>query len=220
MMGTPACPDPDPMTAVDARLRAGPWGADSVPDGLSIAVLRERHPHGCRYRERVDPAATLAAIIHPGGKASLWAQVHASEFARLHAIADTGPRQDTLLLFGRRRLQSLNSWMHNSERLTRRHSPTLQINPADAARLGIADGQDVAVTGGPNSITVPAELCDDIIPGAVCYPHGWGHRGGWQRANVIESANVNLLASDNPADWEQVSGMCKLDGIPVQVTPA
>ena len=220
MMGTPACPDPDPIAAVDMRLRAGPWGAGSVPDGLSIDVLRERYPHGCRYLERVDPAATLTAIMHPGGKASLWGEVHASEFARLNSSAAAAPRQDTLLLFGRRRLQSLNSWMHNSDRLTRSHRPTLQIHPADATRLGIADGQPVMVTGGPNSITVPAELCEDIIPGAVCYPHGWGHRGGWQHANAIEGANVNLLASDNPADWEQVSGMCMLDGIPVRLSAA
>ena len=66
---------------------------------------------------------------------------------------------------------------------------------------------------------MPAELTEDIIPGSVCYPHGWGHGGGWQRANAIAGANVNLLASDNPADWEQVSGMCMLDGIPVHIEP-
>ena len=88
-----------------------------------------------------------------------------------------------------------------------------------AARLGIANGQQVAVNGGANRIVVPAELTGDIIPGSVCYPHGWGHAGGWQRANTLGGANVNLLASDDPADWEQVSGMCMLDGIPVHIEP-
>ena len=220
MMGTAECPDPDPMTAVDARLRAGPWGADSVANGLSIEVLKTRYPHGHRYQERVDPAATLAAITLPGGKASLWGEVGAAEFERLLASATSTPGDGRLLLFGRRRLQSLNSWMHNSERLTRGYAPTLQIHPDDAARLGIANGQQVAVNGGANRIVVPAELTGDIIPGSVCYPHGWGHAGGWQRANTLGGANVNLLASDDPADWEQVSGMCLLDGIPVHIEPA
>ena len=63
----------------------------------------------------------------------------------------------TLLLFGRRRLQSLNSWMHNSERLTRGHQPGLQIHPADAARLGLTNGQRVAMTTDAGRIVVPAE---------------------------------------------------------------
>ncbi len=221
MMGTQDCPDPDPMTAIDARLQAGPWGAASLPGGLSIEVLRDRYPHGYRYLQKVDAEATRAAITLPGGKASLWGEVCAAEFERLLASGPaTPPDGETLLLFGRRRLQSLNSWMHNSERLTRGHQPTLQIHPADAQRLGIAEGQRVAVTGGDNRIVVPAEVTADVVPGSVCYPHGWGHRGGWQRANAIEGANVNLLASDNPADWEQVSGMCLLDGIPVRIEPA
>ena len=221
MMGTTDCPDPDPMAVVDARLQAGPYGAATVPGGLSLAMLREIHPHGFRFQERVDAGATLAAITLPGGKASLWGEVCAGEFERLlQAPAAGNPDGETLLLFGRRRLQSLNSWMHNSERLTRGHQPTLQIHPGDAKRLGLIDGQRVAVSSGPNCIVVPVELTDDIVPGSVCYPHGWGHRGGWQRANAIEGANVNLLASDDPGDWEQVSGMCLLDGIPVRLEPA
>ena len=221
MMGTADCPDPDPISAVDAKLQAGPFGAANVAGGLSRAMLRQRHPHGYRFQERVDPAATLAAITLPGGKASLWSGVCASEFERLsasHGIAQT--EGSTLLLFGRRRLQSLNSWMHNSERLTRGHQPCLQIHPADAARLGLTNGQRVAMTTDAGRIVVPVEMTDEVMPGSVSYPHGWGNRGGWQRANAIDGANVNLLASDDPADWEQVSGMCLLDGIPVHLQPA
>ena len=221
MMGTTDCPNPDPIAAVDAKLQAGPFGASKLAGGLSLAMLRDHHPHGYRFQQRVDPAASLAAITLPGGKANLWGEVYASEFVRLLAIqAPAKPDDAALLLFGRRRLQSLNSWMHNSERLTRGHQPCLQIHPADAARLELADGQRVAMITAAGRIVVPLEVTEDIVPGAVCYPHGWGNRGGWQRANAIEGANVNLLASDDPADWEQVSGMCLLDGIPVRLEPA
>ena len=66
-------------------------------------------------------------------------------------------------------------------------------------------------------ITVLAEITDSVAKGAVCYPHGFGHDGGWTSANKTQGANVNQLASSNPEDWEQVSGSCFLDGIPVAI---
>ena len=214
MLGTEAQPDPTPIDVVDRVLRAGEWGERCGAEGLSMAKLRDDHPHGVRFRERVDASATRDLVGYADGKARLWGEVQASELARL---LQSRSNADALRLFGRRRLQSLNSWMHNSERLTRGHAPTLQIHPDDARRHGVTDGQSVRVTSAANALIMAAELTEDVMPGSVCYPHGWGHRGGWQRANGIGGANVNLLASDNPRDWEQVSGICLLDGIPVRI---
>lgn len=215
MLGNPANPDPTPIEAADSLLRRGPWGGE---DGLSVAKLATEHPHGLRYMDRVDAAATFDLVHYEDRKARLWGDVQAAEFARL---AEAGDRPDGMRLFGRRRLQSLNSWMHNSERLTRGDLFSLQVHPDDARRFGIEDGAPVRVTSAANALIVMAEVTDDVMPGSVCYPHGWGHRGGgWQRANAIGGANINLLASDDPADWEQVSGMCLLDGIPVSLEPA
>lgn len=222
MLGNEACPDPDPIEAADALLRSGKWGDRLGSDGLSVARLRDEHPHGFRFLERVDAAATLDLIGYKDRKAKLWGDVQTREFERLRSQdATTGNGlNDTLRLFGRRRLQSLNSWMHNSERLTRGHQPTLQIHPEDASRVNIRDGQAARVTSDTNQLVMTAEITDEVVQGSVCYPHGWGHKGGWHRANSHEGANVNLLASDNPRDWEQVSGICLLDGIPVRVEPA
>ena len=57
------------------------------------------------------------------------------------------------------------------------------------------------------------------MAGSVNYPHGWGHRGGWTYASALPGVNINQLASDDPADWESVSGMCLLDGIAVKLEP-
>jgi anaerobic selenocysteine-containing dehydrogenase len=216
MMGSGNCPDPDPIEAADLLLRSGRWGDMNVEGGLSVAKLRADHPHGVRFIERVDAAATRERVYFEDRKARLWGELQAAEFERLKASA----HDDGLRLFGRRRLQGLNSWMHNSERLTRGHEPTLQVHPDDAARLGVADGQQVRVASSTGELLVTAEVTDEVMQGSVNYPHGWGHRGGWRRANGIRGANVNLLASDDPKDWEQVSGMCLLDGIPVRVEPA
>jgi formate dehydrogenase len=160
--------------------------------------------------------------MHDDRKPRLWGELQAAEFERLRLSADASADAEgrDLRLFGRRRLQSLNSWMHNSERLTRGHEPTLQIHPEDARRRGVEDGQSVRVSSATGDLVFVAEVTDEVVEGSVSYPHGWGHRGGWRRANGINSVNVNLLASDDPRDWEQVSGMCLLDGIPVQIEPA
>lgn len=222
MLGSEECPSPNPIEAADRLLRAGRGGDRLGDEGISVERLRDEHPHGFRFMERVDGPATRDLVFYEDRKARLWGDMQAEEFARLKRTAsDHGDTDGTeLRLFGRRRLQSLNSWMHNSERLTRGYEPTLQLHPDDASAYGIEDGQPVRVTSASNQVIVKAEVTDEVMKGSVCYPHGYGHKGGWQRANGLGGGNVNLLASDNPGDWEQVSGICLLDGIPVRIEPA
>jgi hypothetical protein len=71
-------------------------------------------------------------------------------------------------------------------------------------------------------VRVPIQLLDDLMPGTVALPHGWGHQGapGLSVASRTSGVNVNLLAADGVEAVEPVSGMSRLTGIPVQVTPA
>ena len=61
-------------------------------------------------------------------------------------------------------------------------------------------------------------VTEDLKPGVVAVPHGWGHggRSSWRRAQQQGGANSNLLASSDPADIEQLSGSAHLSGIPVR----
>jgi formate dehydrogenase len=214
-------PDPGPIEAADIKLRAGRWGDVLGEAGLSVARLRAEFPHGVRFLERVDAPASWEHILFEDRKPRLFGHIARAELARLLAgEPEPAPGGFDLKLFGRRRLQSLNSWMHNSARLTHGYAPTLQIHPADARDRQIADGQAVRIASAHGVVEAPAEVTDEVVQGSVCYPHGWGHNGGWRRANDIVGVNINLLASDDPADWEQVSGVCLLDGIPVTVAPA
>ncbi len=61
------------------------------------------------------------------------------------------------------------------------------------------------------------KVTDEMTPGTVALPHGWGHRGGWRLANEHGGVNVNLLASSEPEDLEPLAGMAFLNGIPVRV---
>ena len=69
-------------------------------------------------------------------------------------------------------------------------------------------------------VEVPAKVSDEMTPGTVALPHGWGHRGGWELANRNAGVNFNLLASGEPEDLERLAGMAHLNGIPVRVEPA
>jgi anaerobic selenocysteine-containing dehydrogenase len=52
------------------------------------------------------------------------------------------PTAEELVLIGRRQRRDSNSWMHNVPRLMKgRDRCTLRMNPAEAARLGLADGR-------------------------------------------------------------------------------
>src|SRR3546814_17639404 len=94
------------------------------------------------------------------------------------------------------------------------------MHPDDARDRQIANGARVRISTAIASLEVEAEISEDVVRGSVNYPHGWGHKGGWRRAAELPGVNINLLASARPGDFEQVSGMAHLDGIPVTVTPS
>lgn len=181
------------------------------PSGWSVAKL-ERQAHGVMIDKNIPDWRDR--ITHPDQRIRIWNRTIAGEFERLRRYENSG---NMLRLFGRREVRSINSWMHNDPRLTRNAKPVLMMHPGDAAARGLLDGQRVYLSSKAGSVRVVLHVTDEIIEGSVCYPHGWGHAGGWRQANAIEAANINILASTDPRDQESVSGMSFLDGIPVEV---
>jgi anaerobic selenocysteine-containing dehydrogenase len=127
-----------------------------------------------------------------------------------------------MVLIGRRQLGSNNSWMHNLEPLVRgQNRCTAQINPADAARLGLTDGGLATVRSRTGQVLVPVEITDTIRVGVVSIPHGWGHDVDGMQTSVATAhagVNSNLLGDELLVD--AVSGTAVLNGIPVEVAPA
>jgi len=110
--------------------------------------------------------------------------------------------------------------MHNSPLLVRGgRTHALRVHPADAEAQGLVDGAPARITSARGMVEVAVRVTDEMMPGTVALPHGWGHRGGWQQANALGGANSNLLASAAPEDLEPLAGMAFLNGIPVQVEP-
>jgi anaerobic selenocysteine-containing dehydrogenase len=71
------------------------------------------------------------------------------------------------------------------------------------------------------SLVAPVEVTDDVMPGVVSLPHGWGHGIEGTRMNVAAGhagVNSNLLADESVID--ALSGNAVFNGIPVEVQPA
>jgi anaerobic selenocysteine-containing dehydrogenase len=124
------------------------------------------------------------------------------------------------MLIGRRQLRSNNSWMHNLPALVKgKERCTLYVHPDDAERLGLADGEHASVSSASGAIDVPVEVTDEIMPGVVSIPHGWGHDADGVRMGVASAhagVNSNLLADESRI--EPLSGNAVLNGIPVEVS--
>jgi len=98
---------------------------------------------------------------------------------------------------------------------------TLLVHPDDAARLGLVDGGAARVASRAGEVVAPVEVSDEMMPGVVSLPHGWGHGlPGSRHAVAAEYAGVNsnLLTDENAVD--PLSGNAVLNGIPVIVEVA
>jgi anaerobic selenocysteine-containing dehydrogenase len=185
--------------------------------GLSFTALVDEYPHGQVVADQIRTGVRGNAVAYPGGRIRLQHSEIGAEIDRLANRDD--PEGFPLRLIGMRDARSENSWMHNAPLLMRGdRGPRAVMHIDDAAKRGIADGDEVAVRSPFGKIALPATLTEDIVAGTVAIPHGWGHRGGgWQLANAAGGANVNELTSDDPEDVEALSGMAWLTGVPIEV---
>jgi anaerobic selenocysteine-containing dehydrogenase len=204
---------------VDILLRAssvGDWFG-LKPRGLSWKKLRRNHPHGVLLKAEL-PIGDLGKLLKtPDRKIPVASTVLDQELSRLRAHVDDPAYPFRMI--GIREVPSHNSWMHNVERLVPDgRSPKTRIHPADAEQVGVGDGELVRIESKAGSITLPASVTLEMNPGTIAVPHGWGHHGGWQRANAAGGACSNLLVSTATEDVEPLAGMSILNGIPVRLT--
>lgn len=141
---------------------------------------------------------------------------------RLQAELDKPLRKgpETFLIIGRRQVRSNNSWMHNSQRLIKgKVRCTAQINPDDAQRLHISEGEMITVSSRVGEIRLPAEISDCMMPGVISIPHGWGHdRNGAQLQIAAERPGVSLNDITDDRLIDQLTGAAAFSGQAVTVS--
>lgn len=201
-----------PVEAIlDLMVRSGPY------EGLNIDTLLA-HPHGIDLGPLTPRIPEVLKTTT--GRIELAPAPVVADVARL-AEALSAPPPSGLLLVGRRHLRSNNSWMHNLEVLVKgKPRCTLQIHPTDAATAAVVHGETAEITSSAGTVQALVEVTDEVSPGTVSLPHGWGHERPGVRMSVATAAggtNSNAL-TDEVID--PLSGNARLNGIPVRVMSA
>lgn len=198
-----------PRPILDLGLRTGPWrlslsALEKNPHGVDLGPLEPCFPHRLQTKKKtidLAPAPLLEDL---------------ERLERRTARATNG----ALSLIGRRELRSNNSWMHNSERLVKgKPRCTLRMHPQDASARGLSNGQQVRVKSRVGAVQVPLEVTDEMLPGVVSLPHGWGHDREGIRLGVAErnpGVSINDLTDD--ALLDELSGNVRFSDVPVEVT--
>ncbi|MCX6397724.1 MAG: molybdopterin-dependent oxidoreductase [Propionibacteriales bacterium] len=177
------------------------------PEGVDLGELRPTMPQRLHTKDkRIDLApAPLVADLDRLREA-------------LPEVTSGEAAEGELVLIGRRHKSDCNSWTHNLERLTRgkpRHH--LLMNPSDLASRGISDGARVRITSRVGSVETEVSSADDMMPGVVSLPHGYGHQVPGTRmghAHGVAGVSINDLTDPERLD---VSGNAALSGVPVTV---
>lgn len=210
-----------PERQIDLGLRTGPYGDffGVVPGGLSLQKLLD-NPNGVDLGP-LEPRLP-GVLSTPGGKISLMPEQIAGDLARISSglarASDAAARG--LLMVGRRNTRTNNSWMHNLPTLAKgKFKGALEISPVDAKERGLVSGDIARVENKSGSVEVEVDVTEDMSPGTVSLPHGFGH--AMENTNMSVAAknpgvNSNLLASDQAVD--PLSGTAILNAIPVEVS--
>lgn len=206
-----------PSRLLDFLIRVGPYGDHfgRNPEGLTLAYLEE-HPHGVDLgplKPRIPEV-----LLTPSGKVELAPELIVRDIERLRQKCAEG--RSKYMLIGRRDLRSNNSWMHNLQGLVKgKDRCTLWLHTKDAQQLGLSSGDRVKVISRTGELQASAEINDNIMPGVISLPHGWGHLLSGTRmetASKHAGVNMNILTDDLEAD---LSGNAVLNGIPVVLEP-
>jgi anaerobic selenocysteine-containing dehydrogenase len=197
--------------------RRGPFSALTVgkikraKHGIDLGPLEPRLPGALRTdgkRLRLAPEVLLA---------------EARELERVAAKREAALANGfDLMLIGRRQLRSNNSWMHNSARLMKGADRcTALLHPDDALARGLEDGARVRIVSCVGAIEVPLAVTDEMRPGVVSVPHGFGHDRegvGWRGAASKPGASVNDIT--DPKVLDRLTGNAAFNSVPVRVEPA
>jgi anaerobic selenocysteine-containing dehydrogenase len=214
----------DPRSRLPDALRFKPtllFGVLAGFERLTLGKLRKQ-PHGVLL-PRYDGGRFLTrGILRNNRKVQLAPATFVEAAQRLdEALADMLARRGTLRLITKREKTSHNSWMHNVEAFVSgaRGTNYLYMHPSDATERGLSDGALCEIKTPTGALKVPVRLTDELMPGTVALPHGWGHQraDGLRVASRTRGMNANVLAPDGSASLERLAGMTHLTALEVQV---
>jgi anaerobic selenocysteine-containing dehydrogenase len=209
-----------PNLLLDLGLRFGPYGAGLNPVSRGLTLRRVRNAvHGI---DLGPLRSCLPGRLRTANKLiDLAPKVFLDDIRRIRermTELKSSPN-GKLMLIGRRQLRSNNSWMHNYERLVRGPDRcTIIMNSGDARERGLGRGVLARVSGKGGSITLPVEVSDEIMPGVVSIPHGWGHGLDGTSTSIATQhpgESINDLTDELAVD--ELCGTAAFNATPISV---
>lgn len=95
------------------------------------------------------------------------------------------------------------------------------VHPDDGAAREVADRAITVVSSFNGSLEVPADVSDEMMPGVLSLPRGWGQdKPGTRRSVARGHAGVNNNLPAPPEFVDVPSGDAAVDGMPVEVALA
>ncbi len=205
---------PDRM--VDAALKSGPYG-EHTDWQLSIDKLKA-HPSGIDLGP-LEPSCP-ERLQTPAQRIQLAIPEVLSDIRRF--VQDGNVDSDHYRLIGRRHVRDNNSWMHNHHRLMK-GKPRCQLlmHPDDVAKEGWRSGMLVTIQSRVGAIDAELAASDEMMPGVVSLPHGYGHGLAGTRGEVASRhAGVSCNDITDEQFVDQLSGNAAVNGVSVRLSAA
>ena len=205
---------PDRM--VDAALKSGPYG-EHTDWQLSIDKLKA-HPSGIDLGP-LEPSCP-ERLQTPNQRIQLAIAEVLADIERF--VKDTDVAGDHYRLIGRRHVRDNNSWMHNHHRLMK-GKPRCQLlmHPDDVAKEGWQSGMVVTIASRVGAIDAELAASDEMMPGVVSLPHGYGHGLAGTRGEVASRhAGVSCNDITDEQFVDQLSGNAAVNGVSVRLSAA
>ena len=205
---------PDRM--VDAALKSGPYG-EHTDWQLSIDKLKA-HPSGIDLGP-LEPSCP-ERLQTPNQRIQLAIPEVLADIERF--AKDANVAGDHYRLIGRRHVRDNNSWMHNHHRLMK-GKPRCQLlmHPDDVAKEGWQSGMVVTIESRVGTIDAELAASDEMMPGVVSLPHGYGHGLAGTRSEVASRhAGVSCNDITDEQFVDQLSGNAAVNGVSVRLSAA
>jgi anaerobic selenocysteine-containing dehydrogenase len=181
-------------SAARAGFASGPVQGEAVFQALLD------HPEGV-WIGQADPQDNLGVLRTEDKRINVLVPEMAEWVAGIEPAAEAKalagePEFPLVLNAGRHMDYNANTLMRDPAWNQGKRACTVAMNPADALGLGLADGQAVRVTTRAGAEVGELEASDEVRPGTVLIPHGFG----LEFAGKVHGVNVNRLTSASHRD--------------------
>ena len=159
------------------------------------------HPEGL-WVGQVDPKKNFDHLKTEDGKINLVIPELLDKVREINADEEElalrpNPEFPLVLMAGRHTSMNANTLMRDPAWNKGKRACTLAMHPADAEKLGLADGQQVRITTESGSAEIELEVTDAARPGHLAIPHGFGLVYDGKPFGV----NVNRLTKSTHRDF-------------------